>query len=265
MTLDETVLQQLVATLNSSAPKAEQLNGALRLLAKWRSTLIQNSVLRQSGTVVASGPFQGMQFLRRSAEGCHAPKLLGCYEREIHAVIEQIVRIPYAAVLNVGCAEGYYAVGLARLMPQTKVYAHDTDERARSSCRELAEQNGVAERVCVGGTVGHEAIAAFAGQKTLLICDIEGAERELLEPAVCPALRDMDLLVESHDCFIPGLSDLLASRFRVSHSVEKISQSLADRQLPDQCARWGDLDRLLAIWEWRTGPTPWLWMQARAG
>jgi len=23
-----------------------------------------------------------------------------------------------------------------------------------------------------------------------------------------------------------------------------------------------DLDRLIALWEWRTGPTPWLWMQA---
>jgi hypothetical protein len=24
-----------------------------------------------------------------------------------------------------------------------------------------------------------------------------------------------------------------------------------------------DLDRLLALWEWRSGPTPWLWMEAQ--
>jgi len=23
------------------------------------------------------------------------------------------------------------------------------------------------------------------------------------------------------------------------------------------------MDRLMALWEWRIGPTPWLWMQAR--
>jgi hypothetical protein len=32
----------------------------------------------------------------------------------------------------------------------------------------------------------------------LVLCDIEGAERELLNPVVSPALAGMDLIVESH-------------------------------------------------------------------
>jgi hypothetical protein len=33
--------------------------------------------------------------------------------------------------------------------------------------------------------------------------------------------------------------------------------------LPEWMEGLSDMDRLLALWEWRTGPTPWLWMQRR--
>ena len=31
--------------------------------------------------------------------------------------------------------------------------------------------------------------------------------------------------------------------------------------LPAWMEELPDLDRLIALWEWRSGPTPWLWMQ----
>ena len=37
--------------------------------------------------------------------------------------IEQAIQASYPTILNVGCAEGYYAVGMARRMPNTKVLA----------------------------------------------------------------------------------------------------------------------------------------------
>ena len=177
-------------------------------------------------------------------------------------MIARIAHTPYEAVVNVGCAEGYYAVGLARLMSATQVYAHDTNERAQEACRDLAELNGVAHRMHVGGMFERNDVSRFTGRRTLIICDIEGAERDLLDPDVCPALHEVDILVECHDCFVPGLSALLANRFAQSHHVEKIAQRIADRNLPDFFAELADLDRLLAIWEWRMGPTPWLWMQS---
>ena len=36
--------------------------------------------------------------------------------------------------------EGYYVVGMARKMPETKFYAFDIDEKSRLSCRELAKK-----------------------------------------------------------------------------------------------------------------------------
>ena len=62
-----------------------KLNQALRLLAKWRSVLIQNTLIEQEGTIVQRGPFAGMDFLAESAEGCHVAKLIGTYEQPLHS------------------------------------------------------------------------------------------------------------------------------------------------------------------------------------
>ena len=72
------VKAQLNAVLAQSQDEAAQLNNALRLLSKWRSVLIQNTLLQQQGTSVTQGPLVGMNFLAQSAEGCHIAKLLGC-------------------------------------------------------------------------------------------------------------------------------------------------------------------------------------------
>ena len=109
--------------------------------------------------------------------------------------------------------------------------------------------------------------AAYAGQKTLVLCDIEGAEKELLDPEAAPALRGMDLIVESHDCVVPGISRLLIDRFKSSHAITVVEDS-GERRLPKVPAwftRLGHLDQLLATWEWRSGPTPWLVMKSRLG
>lgn len=68
---------QLSALLAQSQEEMFQLNNALRLLSKWRSVLIQNTLVAQNGTAVMQGPLKGMSFLAKSSEGCHIAKLLG--------------------------------------------------------------------------------------------------------------------------------------------------------------------------------------------
>jgi len=58
---------------------------------------------------------------------------------------------PPPAVITVGCAEGYYAVGLARLFPQAAIFAFDTDPKAQLICRQTASLNQVDDRVTVMG------------------------------------------------------------------------------------------------------------------
>lgn len=265
-TLHTQIRQQLRDNLAQPQPdEAAQLNNALRLLAKWRSVLIQNTLLQQQGTTVMDGPLKGMDFLPQSAEGCHIAKLLGCYEQPLLPAIEAAIRANYPIILNIGCAEGYYAVGMARRMPGARVLAFDLNPKAQAVCAELAAKNGVAGRVTVGALFKPEDFAAFAGQKVLLVCDIEGGERDLLDPELAPALTGMDLIVESHECLIPGVTRLLIDRFSATHDITVVEDN-GQRQLPNAPAWFNSLshlDQLLAVWEWRSGPTPWLVMKAR--
>jgi len=266
MTLHTHIRQQLQSLTAQAKPdEAGQLNEALRLLSKWRSVLIQNTLLQQQGTVVMQGPLQGLDFLPQSAEGCHIAKLLGCYEQPLLPFIEAAISTNYPTILNIGCAEGYYAVGMARRMPHTQVLAFDLNPKAQQVCTELAAKNGVSDRVQVGALFQVSDFAAYQGQRVLVLCDIEGAEKDLLNPKAAPALSAMDLIVESHECLLPGITQALIDRFKATHDITLV-QDDGQRQLvnaPNWFNNLAHLDQLLATWEWRSGPTPWLVMRAK--
>jgi hypothetical protein len=266
MTFHANIRQQLQSQLvTPQADEVAQLNNALRLLAKWRTVLIQNTLLQQQGTVVMQGPLKGMDFLPQSAEGCHIAKLLGCYEQPLLPYIEQAIQANYPTILNIGCAEGYYAVGMARRMPDTKMRAFDLNPKAQETCHALAEKNSVQGRITIGALFQPEDFAPYAGQKVLVLCDIEGAEKDLLDPEKAPALTGVDLIVESHECLIPGITQQLIERFAATHNIIVVEDN-GQRQLQNAPAWFNNLahlDQLLATWEWRSGPTPWLVMKAK--
>lgn len=240
-----------------------ELENILRLMGKWRHQLISNTIKVRDGLVVKAGPFAGMQLLQQSVEGCFAPKLLGCYEQGLHPHLERFIARGFDAVLNVGCAEGYYAIGLARRLPGTKIFAHDLNEFAQKACRTMAEANGVADRISIGGLVRGEDFARFADLDTLVLVDIEGGEEGLLDPVAFPALQRMTLIVECHEEHRFGMTDLIATRFAPSHQVTREDEPFSKPELPEWMTRLSHMDQLLAVWEWRMAPTPWLILEPR--
>jgi SAM-dependent methyltransferase len=255
----------LLRTAAQEEPSPARLEQHLRALAKWRSTLIQNTMVQKNGATIMAGVFAGMKYHRSSSEGCYVPKLLGCYEAPLQLAVEEVIARGYRRVLNIGCAEGYYAVGLARRMPDAHIIAFDLNEQARAACGQLAEENGVSDRVTIASEFTCADFQRFADHSTLVLCDIEGAEHALLDPGKAPALARLDVIVEVHDCFHPGLSEEIAGRFRPTHEVTVIRDG--GNRRPEKLPVWlyelSELDRLIAIWEWRAGPTPWLVMRHR--
>jgi hypothetical protein len=263
MDFAEQIRQHALHLLAQGPQTHDQLNNVLRLFAKYRSVLIQNTVIQAHGTGVQSGPFAGMEFLPGSAEGCHVPKLLGCYERELHGVVEAALTTGYDDIVSVGSAEGYYAVGLARRCPTARHVAYDANPLAQQSCTALAARNGLADRIAVGGTFTPAAFSAFCGRRAWFVIDIEGGELALLQALPATELAEFDLLIECHDCFQAGTSDYLARRLAETHQVRLVKQSNTAVTLPPLFNNVGHLDQLLAVWEWRSGPTPWLLAASR--
>jgi hypothetical protein len=236
------------------------LESALRFLAKWRSMLIDEAAVAQHGVVIQAGPFKGMSFIAATSEASLSPRLLGSYETELHSLIEEIVASDFDCIADIGCADGYYAVGFAYRMPQAEIFAFDINPVSQRQCSEVAEKNGVAERVKIAGEFRGDDFNTFVGRRALIFVDAEGAEDDLLRPDLYPALRSLTVLVECHDVFKSGVSKRIEERFAITHAVRTIQPKLHCPTLPSWFSKTSQLDQLLAAWEWRVGPTPWLYM-----
>jgi hypothetical protein len=146
------------------------------------------------------------------------------------------------------------------MMPDVTVYAYDIDAKAREACTELAGKNNVSDRVIVGGEFAPEGFEAFAGRRALVIVDAEGAEVDILQPALSPALAGMNIIVETHDLYRQGALATMIERFSPTHDIVRVDQEPKTYDIPDWLRELPHLDQLLAVWEWRAQPTPWLVM-----
>ena len=266
MSLTEAIYTKLLQSIKAGASNNPQtLNDGLRLLSKWRSLLIQNTLVQNNGTSIMDGPFKGLKFLSKSHEGCYVPKLLGTYEQPLHETIETIISTPYEVILNIGSAEGYYAAGFAKRMPDTTIMAFDLNNAIKKPFGILLKENNIKNCIYSETKFLPEDFSKFENRKTLVFCDIEGAEIELLHPDIATSLKRMDLVVEAHDCFDKTISRTLLKRFSETHFI-KIIKDKGERTLsasPEWFSNLSHLDQILSFWEWRSGPTPWMIMKAK--
>lgn len=167
---------------------------------------------------VANGPFKGMKYIESSVGSSLLPKILGSYEEPIHEWVETAIAKQYDKILDIGCAEGYYAVGFAMLLPGAEIIAYDTNPDALELCRELIVLNGV-DNVELREGCDFQELDNLITDNTLVFCDIEGAERELLDPARAEKLKLADLIIESHDSYMPGTTEMLIDRFGGTHKI----------------------------------------------
>ena len=247
-----------------SLAEPRELALALRVLALWRASVIVDAFVTRHGRKVLQGPFAGMAYVEGATEGALAPRLLGTYEAELHPYLTALAAEGLDHVIDVGAAEGYYAVGMALLAPGAQVHAFDISPKARAACAEMAALNGVGDRVTIGEAVKPEDFEVLAGPRRLVLMDVEGAEEELLRPDLAPALAHTHIIVEAHEVYRPGVAARLTERFAPTHRVTQLAMGGRTLPLPDWLVASNHLDQLLAVWEWRLGPTPWLVMRPKS-
>lgn len=220
------------------------------------------------GEVVVSGPFAGMRYpdWGLTRVDLFAPKLLGIYERELHPSVERLIARSPAVVANVGAADGYYTVGLARRIPEARVIAFETNEERVSQLIAIADLNGVSDRVEARvAPCDHDALAALLDDRTAIVCDCDGCEAHLLDPRQVPALREAAMLVETHDLIAEGTSRKLTEAFNASHEIARVD---AEARFVDDFPELEFMPlvtRQLAISEFRQGPMWWLEMLPSPG
>lgn len=160
-------------------------------------------------------------------------KILGTYEMELREVIHELADAAPKKVINVGAAEGYFAVGLARKLQKVEVIAFESSESARNMLRELSTLNGVDSKINLNEECAKERLKqAINGESEVaLIVDIEGGEKELLSPDEIKDLSALSILVEVHERNDPNLGEKLKNRFKATHIIQEITAR--ERQFED--------------------------------
>jgi hypothetical protein len=210
---------------------------------------------------VCRGPFTGMTILKKFAWGDSdiASKLLGLYECELYDSIEKIISKNPDLILNIGSAEGFYGIGLAK-RTSAQVVLFDTFVNALDIARENAAVNSV-NKVQFRSDSNHEVYRNYLknSKNPVIIMDCEGAEESLLDPILLTELTKTAILVESHDCVKAGITDRLVNRFKNTHDIKIISQGAKNPYI-DLIADLSDYDKMLLCIEHRPSTMNWLYM-----
>lgn len=231
-----------------------------------RRGILLNTIFYPSKHSVVSGPFKGMSYVNTSIGSAYYAKLLGTYELELHSIIESICQLPPDLVINIGAAEGYYAIGLAIRCPAARIIAFEMDPDGQSLISRFATRNGVSSQITIHGECNLQALQNIlqSSRRTVIICDVEGYEMVLLNPDVVPELATAYILVELHEASQPGVSEVIEERFQSSHvithtkSIERIRadfpyENIYTRLLPS---------KYMEGWmsEYRVEEQTWFWM-----
>jgi hypothetical protein len=173
------------------------------------------------GNIVQNGPFKGMAYPDSGVwVSCRFEKVIGFYEFEVYPWIEQILesKVRFTSIVNIGAADGYFAVGLGRLFEGAPVFAFEAaDDRYRSLVR-LGELNGLSARLSAGKWCAPaDLLSLKVGSNPLVICDVDGYEDILMDPEVVPWLRSATILLEVHEFLAPDLDEEGKRAFERKH------------------------------------------------
>lgn len=209
----------------------------VKSLRKRRRDAVDRVVWQESRGVVQGGPFAGMRYVPKAIGSQLSPKLLGTYEKELQSEIESIISSAPDLVVDIGVAEGYYAVGLAHRLPETLVHGYDTDPSARALFRELARVNDVESRIFVGDECRLSDLVEVLGESInpFVLMDCEGCESHLLTQQLFASNHRVSLIVELHEFIVSDIADKLERTVPETHSITYVAAG--DRTVNDLQAR----------------------------
>lgn len=182
-----------------------------------RQERISLEMFDQLGGVVKYGPFAGLQLNRETWWGKLdlAAQCLGLYEKEILNFIADIEPGEYERFIDIGAADGYYAIGLLLSGKVAQTMCFEITPKGREVIAKNWQQNGAPGELQIYAEATAASLAALQAkhrEKALVLVDIEGGEFDFLTEATLSLLQTCTLIIEVHhwvDDFLPRYQALL--------------------------------------------------------
>ena len=234
--------------------KIEKASPAIRFhqAALEYNLILSKQICEEYDYTVQAGAFIGLRLLPNPSWGALdvTAKLVGAYEEQLSPLILEAVAQRPDCVVNIGCADGYYAVGLRRLLPDAAVLAFDIDPRAEAELAQTESLNGVRVAYHAGYDWARPLPEIMACSKPFFVLDCEGAEQHLPEiPAELVAKSTF--LIETHDSNVPGVTRQLSEFLSPSHAVVEIVEGGRNPFLYPALRNLDCLEKYLLLSEFR--------------
>lgn len=205
---------------------------------------------------IFDGIFEGMVICPDIFPQHLAPKYLGTYEDELNPFLRWCIREKPDGIVNVGSAEGYYAVGLARHLPNIPIFAFDADPKARHATKAHAYFNDV-HNIIVRGIATPDDLSKILSDfaKPLLILDCEGYEEQLICSKRVKNLEKAIMLIETHPNVVPRIEKIIESELYLTHRTQFI-MPVKNKPIPKCCAKYCNIlhpDALAFVTDERRG------------
>ena len=186
---------------------------------------VQRVLRRRATWNIQAGPFQGMCWGAVANCSLLTPKLLGTYEQELHGRLEQFP--VFDLVIDIGAAEGWYAVGILHRHQARKVVAFEMADDGRENLLANVRRNAVSpesievrsECTVDGLQTLLRSLPADSNFRLLIISDCEGFEGKLLAADTLKLCANAYFIIETHDYFVPGVRERLTTTLAISHAV----------------------------------------------
>ncbi len=179
-----------------------------------------------------------------------------------------IVNAPdrFRVFVDVGAADGYYAVGFLHNGRVDRSLAFEVIPECRQAIKLLAIENGVADKIKVLGAASDRFTDDLAEQnivsaETMFLIDIEGAEFEILTEAVFAFLKDSLIVVETHAHIFPdpqAALDQLIQKASKTHTVTSWFPGARNPWTIKELERFTEIDRWRLCSEGRVEVQLWL-------
>ncbi len=245
------------------------LNALTKAITKQRRKMLANEIFARHDGVVQRGPYIGLALDGSSnvSRGALGLKILGLYEPAVVAAIRSAA--PFRDFVNFGAADGYMSLGPLQAGYCQRCICFELTRKGRAAVATNATLNGLSDRVIVRGKAD-ASVARQLGElaadpaEMLILCDIEGAEFDLLTGPLLQTLRGATLIVELHDGRLTGDTtrrEALIGRLPEGATASILRADALDFAGIEDLEAMHDLDRALVMSEGRKSFGEWLLVQ----
>ena len=169
-----------------------------------RQKRISLELFKMLNGTVKYGPFKGLRLTHNPWWGQLdlGSQCLGLYEKEILKFIENIEDGQFTNFIDIGAADGYYAVGILSTGKIQRSICFEKTDKGREAIFTNWKNNGAIGQLVVKAKANFESIATLTEhdlERSLILIDIEGGEFELLNNDTIHKFRYSKILLEIHN------------------------------------------------------------------